>query len=345
VRPTSLQKFTLIAGILALGCSGPDDSSVEGESGGGPPGTGGGTEATGGSGSTGGTAASGGTSGSGGASTGGTATGGDGGSVCTNVQPTGTEWDEATCDQWASETSECSSAWMVDNHYCDESCGRCSSSGTGGAGATGGGGSGGSVVIPDTCSEADRTVSSNGSGTHCGYTYEYWKDSGSGTLTLTSDGFSTNWSGINNLLGRKGRRPGSTNQIVTYDANYQPNGNSYLCVYGWMRSPLVEYYIVDSWGDWRPPGEEQHMGTVSSDGGTYDLYQNQRTGDTIDGYTTFTQYWSVRTTKRESGTITVGNHFSAWANAGMSIGSLYEVSLCVEGYQSSGTADVRMTMQ
>ena len=48
-----------------------------------------------------------------------------GGAACTNVRPTGTEWDEATCDQWASETSECNMAWMVDNNYCNESCGRC----------------------------------------------------------------------------------------------------------------------------------------------------------------------------------------------------------------------------
>jgi hypothetical protein len=48
-----------------------------------------------------------------------------GGMPCTNVRPTGTEWDEATCDQWASETTECNNAWMVDNNYCNDSCGRC----------------------------------------------------------------------------------------------------------------------------------------------------------------------------------------------------------------------------
>jgi hypothetical protein len=59
--------------------------------------------------------------------TAGNTTGGSttGGTPCTNVRPTGTEWDEATCDQWASETTECNNAWMVDNNYCNESCGRC----------------------------------------------------------------------------------------------------------------------------------------------------------------------------------------------------------------------------
>ena len=148
----------------------------------------------------------------------------------------------------------------------------------------------------------------------------------------------------NNLLGRKGIRPGSANLSVTYEANYRPNGNSYLCIYGWTRSPLVEYYIVDSWGSWRPPGSSPR-GTVESDGGTYEIYQNSRTGPSIEGNTTFQQYWSVRTEKRESGTITVGNHFAAWEANGMNMGSFHEVSMTVEGYQSSGNADVRMVIR
>jgi endo-1,4-beta-xylanase len=240
---------------------------------------------------------------------------------------------------------------MINGNYCNQSCGRCGTSGVGGtsgAGGTGGtagsGGTGG-VIIPDTCTEADGTVCNNQSGRHCGYTYEYWKDQGSGCLTNTSDGFSVEWSNINNLLGRKGLRPGSRNQIVTYDANYQPNGSSYLCIYGWTRSPLVEYYIVDAWGSWRPPGGDS-MGTVSSDGGTYELYRTERVNQpSIEGTRTFYQYWSVRTEPRTSGTITVANHFNAWEGVGLDMGSLYEVSMTVEGYQSSGTADVAMTME
>ena len=132
---------------------------------------------------------------------------------------------------------------------------------------------------------------------------------------------------------------------MTYEADYQPNGNSYLCIYGWTTSPLVEYYIVDSWGSWRPPGGSP-LGTVESDGGTYDIYRTQRVNQpSIQGTTTFDQYWSVRTEKKESGTITVGNHFDAWAASGLNMGSLYEVSMTVEGYQSSGTATVRMVIR
>ena len=218
--------------------------------------------------------------------------------------------------------------------------------GTSAAGGTSGGGEGtGGVTITSDCTDADRTLTSNSTGQHCGYTYEYWKDQGTGTLVLKPDGFSVEWSNINNLLGRKGVRPGSADLVVTFEANYQPNGNSYLSIYGWTKNPLVEYYIVDSWGSWRPPGGGA-KGTVTSDGGSYDIYQTQRVNQpSIEGTKTFAQYWSVRKEKRTSGVITVGNHFSAWEAAGMNMGSMYEVSMNVEGYQSSGKADVKMSME
>jgi hypothetical protein len=68
----------------------------------------------------------------GGATTGGAATSTTGGAPCTNIRPTGTEWDEATCAQWASETNECNMAWMIENNYCNQSCGRCTTGAFGG---------------------------------------------------------------------------------------------------------------------------------------------------------------------------------------------------------------------
>lgn len=204
------------------------------------------------------------------------------------------------------------------------------------------------LAFPVTMVHA-MTITSNQTGTHGGYDYEFWKDSGgSGSMTLTDGGtFSATWSNVNNILFRKGRRFDETqthqqigNISITYGANYQPNGNSYLTVYGWTVDPLVEYYIVDSWGTWRPPGASP-KGTITVDGGTYEIYETTRVNQpSIKGTQTFQQYWSVRTSKRTSGTISVSEHFKKWESLGMQMGKMYEVALTVEGYQSSGSATV-----
>jgi len=127
---------------------------------------------------------------------------------------------------------------------------------------------------------------------------------------------------------------------VDYAAEYYPVGNSYLCIYGWTREPLVEYYVVQSWGNWRPPGAEA-IATVGIGDSTYDIYKTRRINQpSIDGTQTFDQYWSVRKGKRTEDTICLTDHFKAWQEAGLELGRLYEVALTVEGYQSSGTARI-----
>lgn len=190
-------------------------------------------------------------------------------------------------------------------------------------------------------------------GTEDGYSYELWNqnDAGTATMKLGEGGsYSCEWSNIENVLFRRGVDFDCTktykelgNISIEYDADYDnPSQNTYLCVYGWTRDPLIEYYIVDSWGSWRPPGANSTVGTINVDGGTYDVYVTDRINQpSIDGNTTFKQYWSVRRSKRTSGTISVSQHFAEWERLGMQTGKLYEAALNVEGYMSSGKADVK----
>ena len=193
-----------------------------------------------------------------------------------------------------------------------------------------------------------QVLTENRTGQIDGYSYELWKDTGNTKMTLLGGGkFSCEWNNINNILCRIGKKWDCTktwDQLgtisVAYNVDYRPNGNSYMCVYGWSRNPLIEYYIVDSWGSWRPPGTNS-MGTINVDGGTYDIYTSDRINQpSIDGTSTFKQFWSVRTQKRTSGTISVSDHFKAWTSKGMKLGLFYEAALTVEGYQSSGSATI-----
>jgi hypothetical protein len=75
------------------------------------------------------------------------------------------------------------------------------------------------------------------------------------------------------------------------------------------------------------------------DGGTYTVFENQRTGPSIHGDTTFTQFYSIRTEGRKCGHTSISEHFDKWAEMGMNMGKLYEVKVLVEGLNGSGSYD------
>jgi endo-1,4-beta-xylanase len=104
-------------------------------------------------------------------------------------------------------------------------------------------------------------------------------------------------------------------------------------------NPLHEYYIVEDWYDGRPQYGTQ-VGTFNDDGDDYDILTATRTdAPSIIGTATFVQFWSVRKTARQCGTISVSQHFAQWASMGMGLGDMEEASLLVEVTGGTGSID------
>ncbi len=159
---------------------------------------------------------------------------------------------------------------------------------------------------------------------------------------LGTGNFSVAWSnaGSSNFVCGLGWSPGVYNRIIGYNVGaFQCTANSpaFMTVYGWTRNQLVEYYIVEIFGGYRPSGT--YRGTVSSDGGQYTIYHSMRYSQpSIDGTATFPQYWSVRNSSNSIGqnhAVSMKNHADAWGRAGMSLGSNWvnQTFVC-EGFNS-----------
>lgn len=199
-----------------------------------------------------------------------------------------------------------------------------------------------------------QTLSSNSTGTNNGFYYTFWKDSGSASMTLGAGGrYTSQWTNnTNNWVGGKGWNPGNSTRTISYSGNYGVSNsqNSYLALYGWTRSPLIEYYVIESYGSYNPASCSggTDYGSFQSDGATYNVRRCQRVQQpSIDGTQTFYQYFSVRNPKKGfgqiSGTITFANHAAFWASKGLNLGNHNYQVLATEGYQSVGSSDITVS--
>lgn len=183
------------------------------------------------------------------------------------------------------------------------------------------------------------------------YSYEEWNKSGTGKATFYSDGsFYCEFTNVDDYLCRSGILYGKNSGVNYKDVghlyadvslkkftNQSGVSYAYVGVYGWTQDPLIEWYIVDSWGNGgRPTWCGTLVTTVSIDGAEYDIYKDDITDarGTIEGIKTFTQYWSIRKKARKCGTIDITAHFDAWEAAGLKMGSsLYEAKILGEAGQ------------
>lgn len=195
---------------------------------------------------------------------------------------------------------------------------------------------------------------------------------GTVNFTPSTNGFSLNWNTQQDFVVGVGWNPGSNLYVTNYyyifffcffiytsyidqlaNPLYQyvecdspithsgtfnvASGLGSLSVYGWTTNPLVEYYVMETNIGISTGGSQK--GTVTSDGGTYAIWENQRVNEpSIIGTATFNQYISIRQGGRSNGTVTIQNHFDAWAAAGLHLGTMNYQVIAVESWSGSGSA-------
>jgi len=200
------------------------------------------------------------------------------------------------------------------------------------------------TILPGAgTANAATTLCSNQTGTNGGNYYQMWTaGSGSACITLNSGtSYSTTWSGAGDFVAGVGWNPGSNHTVSFSSSLSASGGTSLISLYGWSTGPLVEYYVMENYAG-SPPTAGTFMGQVTSDGGTYNIYEHQQVNQpSIQGTATFEQYLAIRTSPVSSGTITTSNFFNAWASHGMNLGTLNYQIFATESFGGgSGNSSV-----
>jgi hypothetical protein len=199
------------------------------------------------------------------------------------------------------------------------------------------------------------------------YGYEIWTEGGNDNQ-LTWYGadqgggaaFRAEWNRPRDFLGRVGfflneGKPYSAYSNLYCDFNFTRSDNgtaggySYLGIYGWSRDPMIEWYIVEDWfgngimGPANMGGGAAKKGEFTVDGAEYFIYQATRPigSGNIEGVSAaFPQFFSVRQTRRQCGTVSITEHFREWERIGMKLGTnMYEAKFLVEAGGGTGWFD------
>lgn len=220
-----------------------------------------------------------------------------------------------------------------------------------------------SVIVSSFSFSASAAESLLETGNIDEYDYEYFNMNSSGEFTMEpkAGAFSCSWEDIESCMALMGKKYDSLqknykdigNVSFSYDLDLSPCGNAYFGAYVGTQNPDMEFYIVEGWNEWEPPSISKNLlaGTVVINGNEYDVFQTYRIYQPgIDAMPSIPQYWSVRKENAAQnnadghieGSIDISKHFAAWEAFGFDTsGTLYESMFFVDGYRSSGTANLK----
>jgi hypothetical protein len=202
----------------------------------------------------------------------------------------------------------------------------------------------------------------NINGASDGLNYGIWTNGSGGSITVfpNARAFAASWDNSSDFLAHLGLDfPGSKSYtaygtvLAQFSETKTGTAGSFSSIgmYGWMHSPCVEWYInEDSFSTFRPRGSV----TAMIDGAMYYLTTSTTNGTgganaCEAGHTgSWTNITSTRATPRQCGTITVSDHFAAWAAQGWGLGNLASVHINLEVGGGTGSiqfpvADVTTT--
>jgi hypothetical protein len=224
-------------------------------------------------------------------------------------------------------------------------------SGTSAGGASTGGAASGPDCSTTLPSDGKTYTGTNINGSADGLNYGIWTNGTGGSVTVFTNAhaFSASWNNSSDFLAHVGLDFNASKSYTAYgpivaqfveSKTGTAGGYSSIGMYGWMHNPCVEWYInEDAFGTLYPRG----TATATIDGATYSLYTTMTTGTgganaCEAGHTGgWTQMISTRKTARQCGTVTVSDHFAAWAQQGWSLGTLASVHINVEVGGGMGT--------
>jgi endo-1,4-beta-xylanase len=161
--------------------------------------------------------------------------------------------------------------------------------------------------------------------------YQCWIASGGGVTCQNLEGghYSVSWSTSTDWVAGKGWKP-CNNANIQWTGGC--SGCNYFGVYGWLSSPLVEYYIGRGGGS--------SAGSYSTSRGSYTLNSYNCNGPNITGNGAFVQF---NCSGAGSSPINLGEHFTGWKGLGKQVNTQDYCMVASEAWSGSGSADVTVS--
>ncbi len=144
--------------------------------------------------------------------------------------------------------------------------------------------------------------------------------------------FSLSWNNVNDVVSGKGWLPGSA-RVINYNVGTLNGSYNLVGAYGWTRSPLIEFYVVEMGANIAG----SYINTINSDGHSYRVYKHLQVNQpSVESQnSTFWQYldnWGGSSVGSNHA-INLANHINNWkSRGGQGFGNFYYLVLGCEAW-------------